>query len=251
MSPSCFPHPCRSALSLTYDDATPCHLDEVAPALEARGFRGSFYTPVHEEFIERWDDWAALAARGHELGNHTLFHPCRQTPGWDWIKQYMRLNDYDVERWCAEVDLASALLKRVDGQTQRSFGNTCYHHQLGPNDAPTDLEDLIHPRFLCARGWAQEPTYSIDPLQYDSRNLGTLPCDAFHLDQILEAIDLCIQRGHWLILTLHRVEDEPGEYTFSKEWHQRLLDALADRREQLWVAPLKEVFLHLEQQYAD
>lgn len=144
-----FPASKRAALSFTYDDATSDHLDVVAPALEQHGFRGTFYTPVHQGFIQRWDDWAALSARGHELGNHTLFHPCRRevTPS-DWIRDYMNLKQYDAERWCAEADLANALLDKAEGRTGRTFGNTCHHHILGSEENPTPIEDLIHPRFI-------------------------------------------------------------------------------------------------------
>lgn len=93
-----FPDAKRATLSFTYDDATPCQIERAAPALESRGFRGTFYTPVHAGFIERREDWAGLSAKGHELGNHTLFHPCRSKEPGGWIRDYMNLKSYDSER---------------------------------------------------------------------------------------------------------------------------------------------------------
>jgi len=233
--------PFRAAVSLTYDDATPCQLDRVAPALEAYGFRGTFYTPVHAEFIRQWDQWAALSANGHELGNHTLFHPCRRevTPS-DWIRNYMNLRNYDPERWCAEVDLANALLDRAEGRSGRTFGNTCHHHTLGPDENPTYLEDLILPRFLAARGTSRDLDHSIDPGNADLRNLGTLACDSFTVEDILPALERCIDRRHWMILTFHKLDEERDRLTFPREEHKALLQFCA-KQEDLWVAPVRDV----------
>ena len=41
-----WPQNCRGAISLTYDDALPCHWLLVAPALEAQGLRGTFYVNI-------------------------------------------------------------------------------------------------------------------------------------------------------------------------------------------------------------
>ncbi len=231
----------RTAVSLTYDDAIPGHIDRVAPALEAHGFRGTFYTPVHADFIRQWDEWALLAGRGHELGNHTLFHPCRRavTPS-DWIKDYMNLRNYDPDRWCAEVDLANALLDRAEGRTGRTFGNTCHHHILGSEKDPTYLEDLVLPRFLAARGTAQDLDYSINPQHADLRNLGTLACDSFTLEEILPALERCIEKGHWMILTFHHIEEERDRLAFPREEHDALLE-FCEEQDGLWVAPVRDV----------
>ncbi len=100
----------RAALSLTYDDGMDCHLDLVGPSLEDHGFRGTFYTPVNATLMGRMDEWAALSQRGHELGNHTLFHPCRSYGGSTWIQPWRDLKLYDLARWEAEVDLANLIL---------------------------------------------------------------------------------------------------------------------------------------------
>ena len=56
----------QGAVSLT------CHHQLVAPAWEAVGLRATFYTPIRSTFMQETEAWRAVAAKGHELGNHSL-----------------------------------------------------------------------------------------------------------------------------------------------------------------------------------
>ena len=77
-----WPNGAKAAVCLTYDDGVDIHLDHAAPDLEAVNLRGTFYVPGHSRSLyERMDEWRALAARGHEIGNHTVFHPCLKVAG--------------------------------------------------------------------------------------------------------------------------------------------------------------------------
>ena len=81
MLPLVFPNGAHAAVSLTYDDGLTSHFEDVAPTLERYGLRGTFNTPIaRASVMQHAPAWRALAARGHELGNHSLFHPCISTP---------------------------------------------------------------------------------------------------------------------------------------------------------------------------
>ncbi|MCH8511846.1 MAG: polysaccharide deacetylase family protein [Kiritimatiellae bacterium] len=235
----------RAAVSLTYDDCMDCHLDLVAPALEARGFRGTFYTPVNAVLMERMDEWAAAARRGHELGNHTLFHPCRSYGGGDWIKPWRDLKAYDLPRWEAEVDLANLILNRIEGRTDRSFGNTCHQNTLGPDENPERLDEHMLPRFVAARGTKRDVDESIDPANLTPGNLGTLGGDGLSLDALKALVDMAVDRGHWIILTFHGVAQEAGRLTIAESTHSALLDHCAAHGDDLQIAPVREVMAAL------
>ena len=73
----------RAAVSLTYDDGLKEHIDLVAPELEKRGFRGSFWIignkigaedPKHGDRMT-YAELRDLHRRGHEVGSHTWSHP--------------------------------------------------------------------------------------------------------------------------------------------------------------------------------
>ena len=70
------------AISFTYDDGMLCQYTDVAPELEKRGFKGTFWIiganmgkdePGYPWMT--WDQVADLAKRGHEMSNHTWNHP--------------------------------------------------------------------------------------------------------------------------------------------------------------------------------
>src|SRR6185503_20629729 len=70
-----FPESAQAALSITFDDARPSQLDQGVPALDRHGVRGTFYV-LPGPAADRAEDWRRALASGHELGNHTMSHPC-------------------------------------------------------------------------------------------------------------------------------------------------------------------------------
>ena len=89
-----------AAVSLTYDDGLKEHIELVAPELEKRGLRGSFWIigkmigakdSNHGDRMT-YEDLRQLAARGHEVGSHTWSHP-----------NLVRLDNLDSVRWQMEM----------------------------------------------------------------------------------------------------------------------------------------------------
>src|SRR4051812_42405939 len=65
------------AVVLTYDDAIDIDLDHVVPALDSQKLKGTFYLIGSSGIMNtRMNEWRNAAKKGHELANHTLFHPC-------------------------------------------------------------------------------------------------------------------------------------------------------------------------------
>ena len=74
-TPWVWPHQARAAVSLAYDDALNSQLDFAVPALNRHGLKASFYLTLSSDTVRtRLAAWRTVAAQGHELGNHTLFH---------------------------------------------------------------------------------------------------------------------------------------------------------------------------------
>lgn len=71
------------AVSLTFDDSMKEHYTIVAPELEKRGFRGTFWMvgswmptdPQADTTHFTWAEAKEMSDRGHEMSNHTWSHP--------------------------------------------------------------------------------------------------------------------------------------------------------------------------------
>jgi peptidoglycan/xylan/chitin deacetylase (PgdA/CDA1 family) len=111
--------PGRALVSLSYDDALPSQLDVAFPALQRHGLRASFYPTLAAETISRrLADWRRVAAAGHELGNHTLFHGCsRGQPGRDWVPPQHDLDRSSVAAKQDEIHVANQYLQAIDGRS--------------------------------------------------------------------------------------------------------------------------------------
>lgn len=143
-----WPGKAKAAVCLTFDDGLDCHLDKAAPMLEKYGFRGTFNCTGNSASLQnRLKEWRALARRGHELGNHTLFHPC-DGENRDWVKPEYDLRTYTTDRIKNELFTANTLLKAIDGKTERTFAYTCTDCYVG--DA--SFVETIKPMFVAARG---------------------------------------------------------------------------------------------------
>jgi len=112
----------QAAIVLTYDDAAPSQLANAVPALDEFGLKGTFFLNASfgEQGVERW---RAVAANGHELGNHTLFHPC-PAGTFPMEKQY-ESEGYSMKGMLAEIAAMNTLLHAVDGKTGRTMGVPC------------------------------------------------------------------------------------------------------------------------------
>ena len=109
-------------VSLTFDDALPEHLDLAAPLLTERGFHGTFYVHLAARTLaQRAGEWASLVAHGHELGNHTIFHPASGSK--DWVTSANAIEQYSLERMREELILANSWLTHLDNCAHRSFAS--------------------------------------------------------------------------------------------------------------------------------
>ena len=125
-------------VSLTFDDGLDVHLDAAMPMLEAHGMRGTFYvSPGAEPFANRSEEWIAASRRGHELGNHTVFHPGVSSK--PWVTEGIALDTYCLDRMRLELLAANRILRMLDGRESRSFAFPCSNPNLGKPGLPRRL----------------------------------------------------------------------------------------------------------------
>ena len=231
--PGIFANGARGAVSLTYDDALDAHLDVVIPQLESFGLRGTFYIPTRAPMAEAWrarpNDWRAAAARGHEIANHTQYHPC--SIAHDWVKPNFSLEAYSLARMEPELVGATNEIRKVTGVDRvPSFAYPCCEEFVGPER--TSYRPMVNRLFPAARGGAKREL--ADPFACD---LAFVPAWAIHeKTQLADAkgfIDEAIDRGHWAVLIFHGVGGGHA-ISVSAQFHVELCDHIVSRKSDLW-----------------
>jgi peptidoglycan/xylan/chitin deacetylase (PgdA/CDA1 family) len=117
----------KMAISLSYDDALDSQLDNAIPSLNKHGLAASFYLTLASSTVRhRLEEWRAAAMNGHELGNHTIFHPCSAAlPDRGWVPSYYNIDDYVIQEIVDEVTVANSFLHAIDGRSERTLTAPC------------------------------------------------------------------------------------------------------------------------------
>jgi len=251
-----------AAVTLTYDDGLDTHLNIVAPALDARGLKGTFFLSNFEGTDHKWAlpnpamplterhmAWAAVAANGHEIASHTVNHPCgsNKAPGY-------LLSDYDMPRMAAELDDSIARLNALGGSEPYTFAYPCGSDNAGIGPGGEDYSPLVAERFLAARvsmGGINDPD-AVDLLR-----VSNVDTEGATGEELRAQVDMAIAQGGWLVFLFHGVGVEqltcPGDLPYapetcminylvtSEEAHTSLLDYLLEKQDQVWTATFKQV----------
>ena len=231
----------KCAVVLTYDDALNVHLDNVIPALDSLSLKGSFYlTASSDAARNRIKDWRTAAANGHELGNHTLYHPCDATgPGMSWVKPEYDLSRYSMARIQDEIKMCNAYLKSIDGKTKRTFAFTCGHKKV----AEGEFIQTLSGEFVAARAVRHEMH------TLDEQNLMDIDCYGMSGEsgeKMIELVKQAQQSGKLLVFLFHGVGGEHA-LNVSNQAHSQLLHYLKENEKDIYVDTMLNMAEHIEQ----
>jgi len=238
-APSCaqlaWPPGKTTAIVLTYDDALKSQLDVAVPQLATAGLRGTFFLvgSVSPDAMRRW---RAVQIAGHELGNHTLFHPCPRAMLPD-RRQYFTEN-YDVERLLAEIAIMNNVLFGIDGRESRTYSAPCSQTVVGGIDYASALRESGLVKYLRTGGDQHNSVITdfkaLDPFRIPSWG----PTDGPGGQQLIDYVER-VRQAHGLgVFQFHGVG---GDYlSVSADAHRELLAHLRAHPD-IWVAPFREV----------
>ncbi|HKG69685.1 MAG TPA: polysaccharide deacetylase family protein, partial [Segetibacter sp.] len=127
----------KAAIVLTYDDALQSQLNIAIPQLDSFQFKGTFFLTgnLTEKDIVRWRN---AAKGGHELGNHTLYHPCRSSVISS-VSRYQSEN-YNAAIILREISILNSFLFAIDSNSSRTYAYPCSETSVGGKDYTDTLK---------------------------------------------------------------------------------------------------------------
>lgn len=223
------------AVVLTYDDGLNVDLTNVVPALDSVGLKGTFYISDYFNGLKgQIPGWRKAAAKGHELANHTIWHPCEGgRAGREFVKGDYDMRLYTVRRMQNEIRAMNNILTAIDGKEKRTFAFPCGDDKIHD----TAYIEGLKSDFVAARGVRPEM-----PL-IDKADLYNLPCYGINGqsgDELIQLVKQAMQSHTLLVFLFHGVGGEHS-LNVSLPAHHQLLQFLKENRKQIWVAPMIDV----------
>jgi len=189
----------KAALSLTFDDARFSQVDTGTALLDKYGVKATFFV-VPSAVEQRLDGWKKAVSNGHEIGNHTMTHPC--TGNFLWSRKNA-LENYNIDDIRNEITECNARIKELLGVTPEVFAYPCGQKFVGRDTNTKSYVPLISKMFILGRGWRDEAL--VDPLFCDLSQVSGIEMDGKNFDEILPLIEEAKKNGQWLILAGHEM----------------------------------------------
>ena len=237
-----WPGAAKGAVALTYDDGLDAQLDRAIPDLEAANLRGTFFvSATSESFERRKAEWRDAAHRGHELGNHSLVHPCLRNKNGEertFVDPARDLTNYTVSRMTDELHAMNSLLQSVDGLDRRTFAYPCGDEVAGGKS----YVDAIRPMFGAARSTRRDP---VDPRTVDPYRV---PCwGARTADEMIAHVEEATHSGQLVVFLFHGIGGG-HDINVDREEHRKLLAWLDANRNLVWTAPFGTVMQYVKEE---
>ena len=231
----------KCAVVLTYDDAIDQHLDNAVPVLDSLRLRATFYVTAFSSSVQkRLNEWKALAAKGYELGNHTLYHPCIGGAGREWVSKEYDLNNYTVRRMVDETRMTNLFLRALDGKTKRTFAFTCGDMKIGDSL----FINAMKSDFVAARA-VRNQMHKIG--EVDLYNVDCYMVNGESAAQMIEWVKKAVETNSLLVILFHGVGGG-NSLNVEIQAHREFLQYLKKKEKDIWIAPMLEVAEYIRAQ---
>lgn len=231
----------KAAISLTFDDARLSQIDRGLDFFEKSGVRVTFYLSTFS-MDKRPDGWKKAGALGHEIGNHSLTHPCSGNFAWAREKA---LENFDLEKMQFELDESNRIIYDLLGVVPESFAYPCGQKFVGRGEQTQSYIPLIARKFTSGRGFRDE--IGNDPSFCDPAQLTGVDTDERDFAQVLPYLKTAAESGQWLVFAGHEIGDS-GRQTTRVAMLEQLIAYAQNPENGIWLAPVKDINTYIAEQ---
>lgn len=228
-----WPNHKKAVIVLTYDDALDSQLKNAVPELNRHNFKGTFFLlGLTKDAILKW---RVVSREGHELANHTLYHPCLPANMPD-----NPVNDsehYTIYGILREIEMQNNFLFAVDGKSARTYAYPCTETDVGGRNYVDSLRKSGLVKYARLGGDA-------DAVITNFKKLDVMQVPSYGLDEntpagkMISFVKNVEKKGGMGVFMFHGIG---GDFlTTSTEAHRQLLDYLAKNKKDIWVATFEQ-----------
>lgn len=229
----------QMALSLTFDDARASQPAKGIPLLDEYGIKATFYL-VPGTAKNQLEGWKKAVACGHEIGNHTVNHPC--SGNFDWSRQ-KAIEEYSLDKMKTELVDASEQIYQLLGVRPQVFAYPCGQTYVGRGENTESYVPLVAELFTSGRTWQDEAPNSPD--YCDFAQLTGVEMDGKDFEQIIPLLQQAQKNGKWLVLAGHEMNTD-GPQTTRLSMLRKLIEYVQRPGSGIWLAPVGEVSKYVQ-----
>jgi peptidoglycan/xylan/chitin deacetylase (PgdA/CDA1 family) len=231
----------RAAVSLSFDDARTSQIDTGLALLKDENVKVTFFV-TSGNLDKRLAGWKQAVADGHEIGNHTMTHPCTGNYAFSFGNA---LENYDLRKMAHELDGANGEIHQLLGVTPRTYAYPCGQKFVGRGLDERSYVPLVAERFIVGRGYLDESANN--PAFCDlARAMGTV-FDDTDFATMKKHVDDAALEGRWVIFVGHEIGErhfQTTDITALKE----LCEYLKNPANGIWLGTVEEIGTFIQKQ---
>jgi peptidoglycan/xylan/chitin deacetylase (PgdA/CDA1 family) len=229
----------RVAVSLSFDDARASQVLMGLDLFARHAARVTFY--VNPRSMEKnLDGWKRAVKEGHEIGNHSLSHPCSGNFPWS---RKNSLEEYTAAKLEADIDASGREIERLLGVKATTFAYPCGSKFIGRGVRTQSTVPMVARRFLAGRGFRDEGAN--DPTYCDLAQIFGVDSDGMTIEGMKDAIRRTGETGGWLVLAGHEI-GQPGRQATESAVLDQFLAYAQDPANGIWLDTVQTIARYVE-----